>query len=139
MKILCFIFVVWLLLMSGCGRSPVAGGTTDTGNSRVAATIYTNDGSRVKGASVTLRSKNYLSGVSGAGMQKDLVRAKETFTDDSGYFEIDSIEKGDYFIEVNDRLFSAALLTATGPSSPDPDPSNNATKLMIDVVDKNDF
>ena len=99
--------------MSGCGRSPVAGGTTDTGNSRVAATIYKNDGSRVKGASVTLRSKNFLSVVSGAGMQKDLVRAKETFTDDSGYFEIDSIESGDYFIEVNDRLFSAALLTAT--------------------------
>ena len=117
---MCLIFVVWLFLMSGCGRSPMAGGTTDTGNPRVAALIYANDGSRAKGASVTLRLKNYLSRVPGAGLQKDLVRAKETFTDDSGYFEIDSIESGDYFIEVNDRLFSAALLTATvpGPARP---------------------
>ena len=32
-----------------------------------------------------------------------------------------------------------AVLTATGPSNPDPDPSNNTTKLVIDVIDKNDF
>jgi len=32
-----------------------------------------------------------------------------------------------------------AVLTATGPSVPDPDPSNNTTRLVINVIDKNDF
>ncbi|MFI5394004.1 MAG: right-handed parallel beta-helix repeat-containing protein [Candidatus Binatia bacterium] len=32
-----------------------------------------------------------------------------------------------------------AILTATGPTTPDPDPTNNTTKLVIDVVDWNDF
>jgi Tol biopolymer transport system component len=33
----------------------------------------------------------------------------------------------------------AVQLTATGPSNPDPSPSNNATNVVIDVIDKNDF
>ncbi|HYD46751.1 MAG TPA: hypothetical protein VEB21_00295, partial [Terriglobales bacterium] len=32
-----------------------------------------------------------------------------------------------------------AELTATGPSDPDADPTNNQTRLVIDVYDKNDF
>jgi hypothetical protein len=32
----------------------------------------------------------------------------------------------------------AVTLTAIGPSSPDPDPSNNSTEQVIDIVDKND-
>lgn len=32
-----------------------------------------------------------------------------------------------------------ATITATGPTDPDPDTTNNATKLVIDILDKNDL
>jgi len=32
-----------------------------------------------------------------------------------------------------------ATVTATGPSNPDPEPSNNVSTLVIDIFDKNDF
>jgi hypothetical protein len=32
-----------------------------------------------------------------------------------------------------------AIVTAVGPTQPDPEPTNNRTRLVIDVVDKNDF
>jgi hypothetical protein len=32
-----------------------------------------------------------------------------------------------------------AVVTATGPNDPDPDTTNNATNLVIDIYDKNDF
>jgi hypothetical protein len=95
-----------------CERLPIAGGTTDTGNARIAAVIYANDGARAKGASVIFRSKNYLSSIQNADFPGNSTQEKQTTTDDSGRFVIDSVEYGSYSIEVNDRLSSATLIQA---------------------------
>jgi hypothetical protein len=108
-----------LALQCGCERTSMAGGTTDTGNSRIAGVIYANDGGKAKGASVILRSRDFLSSVQNAELSDNSVLKKETTTDDSGRFVIDSMEYGNYSIEVNDREISAALIAAT-VSSPSP-------------------
>jgi hypothetical protein len=57
--------------------------------------------------------------VQNAELSDNSVLKKETTTDDSGRFVIDSMEYGNYSIEVNDREISAALIAAT-VSSPSP-------------------
>jgi len=112
--------IALIALMYGCERLPMAGGTTDTGNARIAAVIYANDGTRAKGASVILRSKDYLSGMQSAAPQSNQARERETVTDDSGHFEIDSMGIGNYCIEVNDGENSATLIAATVSSATSP-------------------
>jgi hypothetical protein len=100
-------FVITVLfLLCRCGVGPVGGGTTDTGNARVSATIYTSDGERARGAAVIIRSADYL---------KPFVLPKtggfsiDLFTDDRGTFTVDSLPDGGYLIEVNDQREAATV------------------------------
>lgn len=110
MKALCFSFLICIALVCKCSIAPNAGGTTDTGNAKVAAVIYTQDGHPAAGASVILVPSTYLSGI---GSDSSITRIKYeqvTITDDSGYFQFDSIINGDYCIEINDKDSSSVLL-----------------------------
>lgn len=98
-----------IFLISNC-TSPTAGGTTDTGNAKVAAVIYASDGQPACRAKVILTPVNYISEI---GADSELVRdkfIKETITDDSGRFTIPSVDTGNYFVEINDRDSSAVLV-----------------------------
>ncbi len=80
-----------------------AGGTSDTGNAKVAAVIYTSDGKRAAGVPVVCCPIDYLADFTSDSFSSPNPRIVETMTDDSGFFTIDSIGEGDYIIEVNDR------------------------------------
>ncbi len=87
-----------------------AGGTTDTGNARIIASVYLPGGAPASSARVVVRRFDYLGGAGQTLLSKVLYTEKEVFTDDSGRFQIDSIDTGSYSIEVNNRISSACLL-----------------------------
>ena len=97
-----------------CGIAPDAGGgTTDTGNARVAAVMHTQGGGRAAGAEVTVCRAGYVAATGASG------DVKTVRTDDTGYFRIDTIDAGAYSIEVNDGNSTAVLLSVTVPSDTD--------------------
>jgi hypothetical protein len=108
--------IVCNLLFLDCINNPNAGGTTDTGNARVAAVIYTHDGLRASGVKVTVTPANYLP-VAGSYSAVDSSELQEFFTNDSGAFVISKINEGKYAIEVNDENSCAAMLNISVGSS----------------------
>ena len=87
-----------------------AGGSTDTGNSRISASVYLPGGAAAMGAQVIVRRSDYLS--VGQASLSDVARSgKEALIDEGGHFRIDSMDTGNYTIEVNDRVSGACLLT----------------------------
>ena len=107
MKHLLLFSILLVSFICRCSISPYAGGTTDTGNAKIAAVIYTDQGKPASGASVVLLPSDFLPGSDSGSLE---LNGKQTFTDDSGYFSFDSIDDGDYYIEINDRNSSAVLL-----------------------------
>lgn len=102
------IVTVCSIFILDCSENPTAGGTTDTGNARVAAVVYTHDGIRAAGVKVTVAPADYLP-VTGTG-STDSLKLISFFTDDSGTFEIPEIDDGTYVIEIDDENYSAALM-----------------------------
>jgi hypothetical protein len=100
--------VLVCLLALRCSQPPLAGGTTDTGNARVSATVYRPDGTPASGASVVLRPAQYVNSLGGQ-LPKSTIDKNELLTNEVGDFTIDSIDTGDFFIEVNDRAALAVL------------------------------
>jgi hypothetical protein len=107
-----------LLLISGCGDR-FAG--SEIGNPTVALTgtaLYP-DGKPAGGAKVLLRRKDYLAEDAGRALlpigtrtslgKKSAVRSG-AFTDNQGRFKIDSVDLGDYRIEINDGMHQGLLL-----------------------------
>ena len=95
------------LLLIRCTTSGLTGGTTDTGNARIGAVIYTADGGRAAGVAVTVCPAEYVPEVENPSESAALIR---TVTDDTGYFHVDTIDEGDYSIEVNDGISQAVRL-----------------------------
>lgn len=112
--------LAFALLFCFCAEAPpqTAGGSTDTGNPAVCATVRYPDGTPAAGAAVIARPEDYLSAIDSTGAPE---RGCETTTDASGGFTIDSLEAGAYRIEVNDRTASAALfdIAVVAPGSAD--------------------
>lgn len=103
-----------------CCVSPNAGGgTTDTGNAKVAAVIYTANGARAAHTAVTICPAGYHSGVAADSIEKRQLYVRSIVTDDTGYFEIDTIESGEYSIEINDGVANAVLLKVSISSAMD--------------------
>jgi hypothetical protein len=112
-------------LMSRCGPTRLSGGTIDTGNAKLTARIHTSAGSLAVRASVTVCPAEYLPSMGADSAANTLRFVKETATDDSGYFRIDTLDKGAYRIEVNDGSSSAVLLDVT---------SNDSSLLIDDTL-----
>jgi hypothetical protein len=106
MKFVLLIFTLLLAFVLQCINPSSAGGTADTGNARVAAVILASDGKPAARVSVVLTKKGYLADINSEAplKEKDI---KFLSTDDSGAFKIDSLDSGDYIIEVNDKNSSA--------------------------------
>lgn len=91
-----------------CTMGPDRAGTSEQGNARVVATIYTSAGKPAGGATVRLRRADYVKKVP---LSKRTARGSvDTTTDAEGLFGIDSIETGSYAIEVTDNTGEAVLL-----------------------------
>jgi hypothetical protein len=104
------ILLVLTTILCRCTFAPTAGGTTDTGNARVAATIYTSDGDPAAGVTVTVCPSEYYSDISPDSTDSRQLYVRVYLTDDSGHVSIDSIDSGDYTIEANDGESGAVLL-----------------------------
>jgi hypothetical protein len=102
MSIRILLLITCITLLISCSPDH-AGGTADTGNAKVAAVIYASDGSRAAGVPVICCPVDYLADFASDTFTSPNSRIIETVTDDSGFFAIDSIDAGDYIIEVNDR------------------------------------
>lgn len=98
--------ITLMLIVFQCTEGNIAGGTADTGNAKIAGTIYTYDGKFAAGIPVVFYPTDYLPEISNDQKHTETVHYK-TFTNDSGFFTLDSIADGDYTIEVNDNVASA--------------------------------
>jgi hypothetical protein len=100
--------IALLSLLSFCSHpTKVTGGSTTTDNAKVTGSVYYADGGPAKGASVRIREKNY---VRLPGAEPDSVTRHDTVVNDSGRFIIDSLNRGEYRIEVNDLISMALML-----------------------------
>jgi hypothetical protein len=109
MNFVLLIFTLLLAFTVQCINPSSAGGTADTGNARVAAVILSSDGTPAGRVPVILTKKEYLAAINS---QAPVWRGDIQFlsTDDSGHVVIDSLDSGDYIIEVNDTSGSAVCL-----------------------------
>jgi hypothetical protein len=138
MKVLCGILIcVASLLFVRCTSAPVAGGTTDTGNARVSAVIFTDAGVPAAGATVTICPEGYIAsiGTDSAEVRETSVRTLET--DAEGMFRIDTIADGNYIIEVNDGVAEAVLIHCGLSDSGDAELEITDTMRLYATVDGN--
>jgi len=89
------------LAINCTGPMQSAGGSSDSGNPRVVASIRNQNGSLAVGALVRLRKSDYVAQPP-LSMTKPAIYAADALTDDLGMFEIKGIDPGTYCIEVND-------------------------------------
>jgi hypothetical protein len=92
-------FLAIALFMSifyGCGEDPVAGGSSDHGNARVAGIIVNQDGEPLSNAIVQMYPDNY-------NHLTDSLRVSPyaTTTDKNGFYAFDSVKNGSYTISGN--------------------------------------
>jgi hypothetical protein len=88
----------------------IAGTGSQAGNGRITCVIYNDDGSPASGAAVYLRLHDFIADTSGAALGKAAVPSRGARTDAHGSFSIDSVDTGNYCIEVNDGKSHAVLL-----------------------------
>jgi len=100
------------LVMAFCAGGDLAGGnSSETTNPRITASVRYPDGTVAAGAAVRIRSSDYEPSIwpeiSPAKKPASLI---DTVTDADGVLQIDVIDTGAYFIEINDGKGSAVLL-----------------------------
>jgi len=105
-RLLLSVLMVSISLLLDCTWS-TAGGTTDTGNARMAAIIYTTTGTRAAGAVVTACPAGYFTPLSAGDSAEAAGKKLRTVTDDTGYFSFSDINDGVWYVEVNDLMSSA--------------------------------
>ncbi|MBN2037370.1 MAG: DUF2341 domain-containing protein [Chitinispirillaceae bacterium] len=109
MKKLINMFAAALAIGCGCTMiGPDLAGTSEQGNARVIAAVYTSDGVPAAGATVRLRRADYVKQLL---LPKRAARSYiDLIADASGSFTIDSLDTGIYAIEVTDKTGEAVLL-----------------------------
>jgi hypothetical protein len=90
----------------------VAGSVTEGGNVEVSGKVLYVNGSPAAHADIVLRTQRFLKDTSGAAAEGTSHTAANTRTDDNGFFRIDSIDTGEYFISAT-KGDSAALMPCT--------------------------
>ncbi|MBN1577495.1 MAG: DUF2341 domain-containing protein [Chitinispirillaceae bacterium] len=124
-------------LLCTCVKSPTAGGSSDSGNVKLAGIIHTNSGSRAIGATVTICPANYTASTGNDSAGEERTSLKRTITDHTGHFQFDSIKAGDYCIEGNDGISSAVLLKVNVVDSTDTSLFHEDTLHPYAVVEGN--
>jgi hypothetical protein len=96
-----------------CSSLTTAGGSEIGNPTRITVTgsvVYQGSGAPVAGADVRLREKTFCKDTTMAAFSKSVAPQKNTITDSEGRFTIDSVDTGDYFIEVNDGKYNATAI-----------------------------
>ncbi len=97
------------LVFSECGTiSDTDTKFADDGGCRVEGKVRSGDSMAVVNAIVLLHDQNP-SAASGLGKRSTPVRSAKTTTDGDGHFIIDSVDTGNYLIEVNDRSINGKI------------------------------
>lgn len=111
--------VVLLAALLRCSSSPtdVAGGTSDTGNPKIAGAAYTQDSLPAAFATVRVRPADYLTDALPMGAEKRAASILDTLTDDKGRFLLEVDAGFTYSIEITDRESTAVLLHCTADSA----------------------
>jgi hypothetical protein len=102
---------VWDLFLS-CANPSLAGSSTETGNIEpiaVRASIVTSTGTPAAGVAVFIRKRNFLKEI----IDINVTPAPDAITGQDGSFIADSLDTGDYLIEVDGRAAGAALLSCS--------------------------
>lgn len=91
-----------LLGLGGCQESPSEVASQGGGSEAVALTglVRNPNQTPVLGARVRVRPRLFLQDTAGASSPRDFVA--DTVTDDSGAFRMDSLETGEYYLEIRD-------------------------------------
>lgn len=98
--------ILAVLFMLSCSKpTETAGGSSDSGNPALTASVVTSQGVPSVNAKVRLRTANYSSSIPGLDQLKQRM-AIDTFTDNNGRFMIANLELGNYRIEVCDESTS---------------------------------
>jgi hypothetical protein len=85
-----------------CSNLSMDGGFgSETTNGRVRGRVVLPDGAPVVGVPVTIRRSDYTSSVPG-GPGKTWAQAHDGITDSNGCYALDSIDTGEYIVEIND-------------------------------------
>lgn len=101
-KSLLLIFLVTLLsVISRCSITVSDGGSgTGSGNPVIAGRVYKSDGSLASDAKVLLRRRDFLKDTSLARLRSEYVDSNDTVTGSDGTFRFNSVDTGQYNIEV---------------------------------------
>jgi hypothetical protein len=94
-------------------------GTSEQGNAKFTATIYTETGAAAAGCKVTLRRSDYVTKPV-LGLGKIDIESAQTLTNASGFLYIDSLDTGAYSVEISDGKAYAGLLKFLVLPSRDP-------------------
>ncbi len=104
--ILSLISSVILSVYMGCSMSDMAGTGSQAGNGMVVGTVLLPDGSPAAGAELFIRTESFLKDTSYSQAE----RVPDAVTNSTGAFAIDSVNTGNYFIEINDGSRNAVLV-----------------------------
>jgi len=96
--------------MFGCApQGQQLTGTSEQGNAKFSATLYTQAGYPATGLTVILRRRDYVTSPA-AAIGKVQADSGQTATDGTGGFVIDSLDTGAYCVEATDKKAFAVLL-----------------------------
>ena len=114
--------IAFLSVAQQCtGPMNTAGGSTSTDNAKVSAVVVHADGSPVSGAMVRCRPADYLSDGTADAIA-------DSYTDGSGRFSIDSIDSGNYCIEIADNNGNGVAISCSIPGK---SPVNLGTHTIV--------
>jgi hypothetical protein len=101
------------LLAIRCTSLSTAGGSEIGNPSQITVTgqaVYESSGIPVAGADVRIRSRNFCKDTTRAALTKQFFSQQNSITDRDGRFVFDSVDTGDYIIEVNDGKSNAVAI-----------------------------
>ncbi|NLD94636.1 MAG: DUF2341 domain-containing protein [Fibrobacter sp.] len=111
-----------------CGLGPdFSGGSTNTGNARIAGVLINNDGTRASQAFVFCIPSDYIPGIS----KNSLIC--QTITNDSGVYTFDSLSGGSFVITAKHPLHATRSYTSCSINN------NDTLKLPEDTLDNPGF
>jgi hypothetical protein len=117
MKKLINYFLTAAAFACGCSpQGPQTAGTSEQGNAKFTATLYTKTGVPAADCRVVLRRRDYVSDPSGS-LNKTSIDSARSTTNGNGFISIDSLDTGDYSVEATDAKAYAVLMKfSIGPA-----------------------
>ncbi len=102
------ILIVIILIFNYCAINNLSGNSSDTDTGSISGIITDKYDKAVKQAKVTLRLEENI--IMESYKKEELLKTRITFTNSKGYYHIDSLNVGEYFIEVNDHDTAGCLM-----------------------------